>query len=70
MKTIDQFMWGYQTHFRASVEILANKVLERGCVARRYVRWIPDLHGLIGADFHARTQLDRQGCGGSSRTRR
>ena len=29
MKTIDQFMWGYQTHFRASVRYLANTVLER-----------------------------------------
>ena len=29
MKTIDQFMWGYQAHFRASVRYLANNVLER-----------------------------------------
>jgi len=29
MKSIDQFMWGYQTHFRSSVRYLANKVLER-----------------------------------------
>lgn len=29
MMTIDQFMWGYQTHFRSSVRYLANRVLER-----------------------------------------
>lgn len=29
LHTIDQFMWGYQTHFRTSIRLLANRVLER-----------------------------------------
>ena len=29
MHTIDQCMWGYQTHFRANIRFLANRVLER-----------------------------------------
>src|SRR3712207_2352114 len=29
LHTIDQFMWGYQTHFRAHLGFLANRVLER-----------------------------------------
>ena len=47
--TIDQFMWGYQTHVRASVRYLANRVLERIGAEEETRVDLKNLHLQIGA---------------------